>query len=207
MRPSYQTIIGATPVPINGAWVPLSYNVLSFNAMIAGLMWPSTAAMTWLLQYTLDDPVFERPIRNASQAGTTITVSDLGGTANNSTQYGPGGLYSHGMSVGDSVILKGLGSNMDGTYDIASIVDPFTYTVTSDLTQTATASAGARVTPLRVWVHPLLTAVTTARTFAPITISQPPTVCPTIVMGVRPRISAWTSGNLDFTVLHAGMGT
>jgi hypothetical protein len=182
----------------------LSYNVLSFNATIAGISWGG--AVTWDLQFTLDDIIFERPVRNASQAGTTITVNDLGGTATNSTQYGPGGLYGHGMAVGDCVILKGFGSNMDGTYDIASVPNALSYTVTSDVTQTATAAAGSRVTPLRVWLHPLVQGVTAPRTYTPICISEPPNICPTIVMAVRPRISAAT-GNLDFTVLHAGMGT
>ena len=96
---------------------------------------------------------------------------------------------------------------MDGTYDIATVPNNTSYTVTSALTQSAIAAVGARVTPLRVWVHPLLDAVTGARISAPIGISQPPTISPVIVMAVRPRITVWTAGNLDFTVLHAGMGT
>lgn len=206
MRPSYQTVLGAAGVPIYGAWVPLSYNVENFNAQIAGLVWPGGSTLTWSLQYTLDDPVYERTV-SATQSGTTITVTDQGGTAPNSVWYGPGAAYGHGMSVGDCVILKGLGSNMDGTYDIATAANNTTYTVTSAVSQTATAAVGARVTPLRIWIHPLFSAVTGARTGGPIGISQPPTVSPVIVMAVRPAITAWTSGNLDFTVLHAGMGT
>jgi hypothetical protein len=196
--------MGTGAPPIYGAWVPLSYNVLSFNATIAGIAWGGS--VTWDLQFTLDDIIFERPVKGASQAGTTITVTDLGGTATNSTQYGPGGMYGHGMAAGDCVILKGFGSNMDGTYDIASVPSNNSYTVTSDISQTAAAAAGARVTPLRVWLHPTLQGITTPRTYGPICISLPPDICPTIVMAIRPRISAAT-GNLDFTVLHAGMGT
>jgi hypothetical protein len=182
----------------------LSYNVLSFNALCAGIAWGG--AVTWELQYTLDDVVFERPVRSATQTATTITINDLGGPAPNTTLTGPGGMYGHGMAVGDCVILKGFGSGMDGTYDIASVTDNYTYTVTSTVSQSASAASGARVTPLRVWLHPLLAGITTARTFAPICISEPPTVCPTIVMAVRPHLTAG-AGNLDFTVLHAGMGT
>lgn len=206
MRPSYQTVLGAAAVPVYGAWVPLSYNVLCFSAQIAGMMWPAGAAMTWDLQYTLDDPVYERVVR-AAQAGTTITVTDQGGTAPNSVWYGPGSAYGHGMSVGDCVILKGLGSNMDGTYDIVSAPNNTTYTVTSTLSQTAVAASGARVTPLRVWIHPTLTGMTGPRDTRPIGLGQAPDVSPVIVMAVRPKVTAWTSGNLDFAVLHAGMGT
>jgi hypothetical protein len=136
--------------------------------------------------------VFERPIAGATQAGTTITVTDPGGTMLNSTQMGPGGAAGHGLAVGDCAILKGCGSGMDGTYDVASVTSNTVYTVTSAISQTAVANAVARVTPLRVWLHPQLQAITGARVFSPICISLQPSICPTIVMAVRPVITVWT---------------
>lgn len=214
MRPSLQTIVGGAGVPINGVWVPLSYNALAFNAIISGIAHGATTTFTWSAQYTLDDPEFERPI-SASQTTTVITVTDPGGWALGASILGPGGNTGHGLSVGDSVILKGLGSGMDGTYDVASVPSATTYTVTSLVSQSATGAVGARVTPLRVFVHPGLngiTAGTTARAMAAIGMGQPDNsatatqVAPVIAMAVRPRMTAWTAGNLDFIVLQ-GIGS
>ena len=208
MRPSYQTIIGSASVPVYGTWVPLSYNVLNFNACVSGIQWGAAGTnFTWEAQYTMDDPVFERPLRSASQSGTTITIVDVGGHEQNSSQTGPGGMYGHGLSAGDCVILKGLGSGMDGTYDVAAVTDNTTYTVTSSTSRTATAMSGARVTPLRVAPLPDMTTMRGARMYTQLGAGIPPAINPSIVTAVRPYISAWTSGNLDFIVLHAGMGT
>jgi hypothetical protein len=165
--------------------------------------------MSWLLQYTFDDPVFERLLRTVSQTGNVISVGDFGGTGMRDAWNGPGGAFGHGLAVGDSVALKGCGAGIDGIYDVATTPSNTSYTVVSPISQNVVVppSSGARVTPLRVWVHPLAGAVTAPRFFTTIGIGQPPTVSPTIVTGVRARITSWTSGNLDFAVLHAGMGT
>jgi hypothetical protein len=218
VRPSLQTLAGGAGVPITGAWVPLSYNALAFNAVAVGLAWGSGGTtLTWSAQITFDDFVFERLI-TASQTTTTITVTDPGGYATPTTlaaYYGPGGNLGHGLAIGDSVTLKGCGSGMDGTYAVATVPSNTSYTVTSLISQSATAAAGARVTPLRVMTHPGLngiTAGTTARVFANIGAGQPDNsatataVSPSIITGIRPTITAWTSGNLDFLVLQ-GVGS
>ena len=72
-------------------------------------------------------------------------------------------LPTHGLKVGDSLIVGGAGAPLDGTYAVASVTDAntVTYTVANS---GATANAdGAWCVPVRVFPHSTVAAQTTSQ--------------------------------------------
>lgn len=164
----------------NSAWIPLNRLQVPFGVALGGM--PSSgASLTWKVQHTFDrlDSDAERLI-TISRAGTVATVTDAG----------------HKLSVGDSIIVAGSRSSvLDGTNDIASVVDANTYTYTV-ANSGATASAnGTRVKSLRVFDHATLVGQT-AR--ADGNYAFPVSAC-------RLVVTTYSSGNVTLDVLQ-GMG-
>jgi len=153
------------------AWIPLNRYATSI-AVALGLMFSSNKNLTAAVQYTLD-PLVDQPC-NISRTTTTATVT----------------LTNHGLSVGDSVVVSGGGSPLDGTYAVASVTNQnvFTYTVVDS---GATSAIDAKIKPLRVMTHPVLSGIT-ANTDS--NFSVPPTAC-------RLAVTSYTAGYVDLDVV------
>lgn len=138
MRP-----IRVGPLSANGnsVWIPVNRLQPQFKVSVFGL--PSSGAvLTWKVQHTPDDLSVdaERQV-SIARAGTVATVTDT----------------AHGLSVGDSIIVMGSGStNLDGTYDVATVVDANSYTYTVANTGATASASGTRAKYLRVFDHATL---------------------------------------------------
>jgi hypothetical protein len=184
VRPIYESLaaVGSTP------WVPINRLQWGFGAAVAVTL-SSGASLTYTVQHTFD-PVDDSQARNvaASQTTTVITVTgDIGFT---------GGGNTHGLSVGDDVILFGTqATNMDGEYPVASFVSATSYTLTSLVSQSATGSSNTRAKSYRVWLNALgAQTVKTSTNYA------------FPVAAVRLNISVYTSGVATMAVLQ-GVGS
>jgi hypothetical protein len=176
-------------------WVPIAYNENWFGATIACI--PSEDSnLIYAVQLTFDyDNADYRKLYSPvsiSRSGTTATV----------TWAGPQGL-GHGLTTGDSVIIKGSGSTVldspgaafgpgDLGWQVASTPSnkTFTYVVTNS---GATADTGATtIAPMRVFNHATLVNQTSRQAD---TINYP-------ARAVRLYISSYTAGYCDMTVLQ-----
>ncbi len=136
------------------AWVP--HDVYQTPPAISLICTPSSGAnLTYSVQGTGDD-VSPNAVRYVgwSQTANTITVTDVGPPARGGT---------HGLSVGDFVLLlngpDGVGPGGQGVaYSVATVVDAQHYTLTS--ANSKTAQGEAQAVTARVFVNPLINAVT-----------------------------------------------
>lgn len=168
MRPVRVRLAAAGRSP----WIPINRYATSISIAL-GLMFSSNKNLTAAVEYTLDP--LERQDCNITRSTTTATLV----------------LTNHGLSVGDSVVVSETQStSLDGTYAVASVVDQntITYTVANS---GATVAIGAKVVPLRVMTHPVLTGIT-ANTDS--NFSAPPTAC-------RLAVTAYTAGYVDLDVI------
>lgn len=138
----------------------------------------STANLTYDVELTLDANSQERhQIISIARVTTTATVT----------------LVDHGLAVGDNVTVFNTGeSNLDGSHDVATVVDDdsFTYTVAD----TGAASAEGKLISFRVIKHPTLQGDTTAEAG----VQDSP------VTAIRLNITAYTAGSATLTVLQQG---
>ncbi len=184
MRPIRETVSAVG----NSQWVPINYLQRAIQIGLAVVPWSTATGLTCVVQETLDD-ISASNIVTIARVTTTATVTDTG----------PLGL-GHGLSTGDSVIIKGSGStNLDsplaanGNGDLGVTVTvtsatQYTYTVANSGPTAATAKA----TQLRVATVTGFTAVST-RTVG--NIGFP-------VTAVRLAVSALTAGAVDLLVLQ-----
>jgi hypothetical protein len=99
------------------------------------------ASLTFALDAIFDDASNGMAhLVQVSQAATVITVKDAGPPLG--SYFGPS--KGHGLNVGDAVFLDDYGSTNlavygQGIYDVATVVDAFTYTLTSAVTTTIAA--------------------------------------------------------------------
>lgn len=139
-------------------WLPHDYYAEPFNVSL-GVYFGFGLNATLAVQFAIDDlsNAAERQV-SLSQTTTTITVKDPG-------IPGPGmpaGGWGHGLATGDYCnILSGSGGVI-GEYPTVTVVDAFTYTVTSSVSRTLAREIGSVITA-RVQTHPVLTGLT-ART-------------------------------------------
>lgn len=132
MRPIRQRITGLTAKDY--PWIQMDYIQSTFNAALAAIPDVLSAGGTTAYQgqYTLDDQSAKRPVSVTQTASTTATIVDP----------------LHGMAVGDSVTLAGTGSgagsgaSIDGQYDVVSVIDVNTYTITTLVNQTSSFNNG-----------------------------------------------------------------
>lgn len=117
----------SSPIPVDYRSVPMGIGLVGIPS--------SNANLTWGVQHTLDDagPEGVQPV-TYTQAATTITVTDLRSI---------GGTTGHGLSVADSVYLRGIAGTPDGPYQVATVTSQTIYTVTSLVNQAAAGGATA----------------------------------------------------------------
>jgi hypothetical protein len=173
MRPQQTSLAAAG----NSPWLNCNWLQNSFGVSLAGIP-TSGANLTWKVQHTFD--LFSQTARpvTISRTTTVATVTDT----------------DHRLSVGDSIVVVNSGStNLDGTYDIATVIDANSYTYT--VANSGIASASAQLKSFRVFDHATLVAKT-AR--ADGNYAFPPE-------GYRLVITAYVSGKCDL-IAHQGLG-
>lgn len=160
-------------------WTLLDKQQAPFNVGL-GAMITSGASLTYSVQYTYDDPGANPRRVLVSRAAAVATVIDP----------------DHRLSVGDNIVVIGTGSVvLDGSFDVATIVDANTYTYTvANSGPTADVNAST-VVSMRVYSLTALAAQTT-RKDANLTIP---------VMAVRLNVSVYASGKVDLDILQ-GLG-
>lgn len=170
MRPVRQRLSAAGVAP----WIPLN-RYSSTIAIALGVIFSTNKNLTAEVQY-VTDPLVSQPC-SISRSTTTATLT----------------LTNHGLAVGDSVVVTGWDTLLDGVYAVGGVTNEnvITFTV-ADVG--ATGSAGARVIPLRVQVHPTLTALTAD---AVGNFAYPPTAC-------RLAVTSYTAGYVDLDVVSGG---
>ena len=173
MRPATVRVSSATFSP----WIPLNRMSSAFGVAI-GVKLPATGSLTYSVQHTFDD-IYERTQAfSISRTTTTATVTKT----------------THGLSVGDWLLVTGAGAPLDGEYLVASVTDAdtFTYTV---LNSGVTASPGtAWMQTARVFPHEDLAAKTASDDG---NYAFPPRAC-------RLRVTTYSSGFADMTVIAGG---
>ena len=173
-------------------WVQLDYLQNGF-AVGLGFSVSSGATLTASVQHTFDDiQQNDHPV-SATQSGNTITVVDTGFSQ---IWSNTNSLNSHCLSVGDWVYLTGSQANMDGQYSVASIVSATSYTLTSTVSQTATAGPGLQAATARVYNHATMSAITSRLDG---NYAFPP-------CAVRLLVTAYTSGIASLAI-RQGMGS
>jgi hypothetical protein len=139
-------------------WIRHDYYQSPFCVSL-GVFFDEALAATLSVQYALDDSSEggTRPVA-VSQSTTVITVTDYGKQV--ITGLNPSALATlgHGLAVGDWVSLFGTGLGIDGEYDVASVTDAHTYTLTSAVSQSGNAQA--QVKSARVLLHDSLVGIT-----------------------------------------------
>lgn len=187
------------PVDVNlkaigfSPWVPLDYLQNGFSVGL-GFSVSAGASLTAQVEHTFDDLLQNNHPVQITQATTVITVVDTGFTQQFSGADSAGG---HNLSVGDSVQIEGsrvLG--MDGLFSVVTVPNNTSYTLTSLVSQSATADSGVQAASARV--HPHATLINLVAR-ADGNYAFPP-------MAVRLRLSAYASG-IASLMIRQGMGS
>lgn len=167
------TVSSATRSP----WVPLDTALNPFNVSL-GCVCSSNINATYSVEYSHDYPLLAVPC-GLSRSTTTATLT----------------LTNHGLTTSDSIIVEGTGSsNLDGTFQVASVPDQNTVTYTVSDTG-ITTSLSARVAVMRVFTHSTI-AGKTANSDGNIAFP---------VSAVRLRITSYTAGYVTMLVSQAGV--
>lgn len=174
MRP-VSVVLGAAG---NSPWIPINYLQVPNNIGFAVTL-SSGASLTYTVQHTFDDVSIDAlRLVSISRTTTTATVTDP----------------DHGLSVGDSIMIRDTGSsNLDGTYSVASVVDANTYTYT--VANTGATAATGKVKSFRVFNHEDVASKTDRQDG---NYAFP-------VRAIRLNISTYASGKATLTILQ-GMG-
>jgi hypothetical protein len=165
----------------------------AFGIGLCVIPWSTAAGITYSVQHTFDGIDFandSRPVA-ISRAGTVATVTDLG----------PKGL-GHGLSTGDSLIIRGSGSTNldtlvyspgpgDASVDI-TVTSNTQYTYPVANTGPAADGGYARALTNRVFPHAVLVAQT-ARADGNYAFN---------IRACRLKLTAYTGGAVDFLVLQ-----
>jgi hypothetical protein len=176
-------------------WVPIDYLESWFGTTL-GIIPSEDGNLTYSVQFTMDFAILEAPSSSApvsiARAGTVATVTDAG----------PLGI-GHGLTTGDSVIIKASGSSMldspqavfgqgDLGWQVASTPSPTTYTYTVANSGPAADVGITKTSRLRIFTHATLAAQTTRQNGS---LNYP-------VRAVRLYVSAYTAGFVDMIVLQ-----
>lgn len=177
----------------NSQWLPVDYMAVAFGIGVAVLPWSTASGLTYTVQHTFDSvsfPSASRPVAIA-RAGAVATVTDTG----------PLGL-GHGLSTGDSVIIKGSGSASldtnpvilgqgDASVDV-TVTSNTTYTYACTNSGPAADNGYAKALTNRVLPHAVLVAQSTRQDG---NYAFP-------VLGIRLKVTALAAGAVDFEVLQ-----
>jgi hypothetical protein len=130
----------------NSAWAPVNYLQKPFLVSL-GASITSGASLTYKVQHTFDNPQLPRGVLSLVRSGTVVTVNDV----------------DHRLSVGDSLNVMNTGdANLDGSnLEVATVVDAdnYTYNVSNTGILVPAAPWNVRLVSLRVYDHPLMTAL------------------------------------------------
>jgi len=139
-------------------WIRHDYYQSPFCVAL-GVFFDEALAATLEVQYALDDSSEggTRPV-SISQTTTVITVTDYGKQVITGLNPSTLATSGHGLTAGDWVSLFGTGLGINGEYDVASVTNANVYTLTSTISQTA--SAQALVKSARVLPHDSLVGIT-----------------------------------------------
>jgi len=159
---------GYAPTILHDTWQTPNNITLA----LSGANGSGAVSGTCTVLYTVDDlsDAAARFVASITQSTNTITVTGDNGWpgpggftgTGNISQAGNGDAGAHNLVVGDMVILEATGAKMDGIYTVTTVVSATSYTLTSMLSQTATASQSARVTSARMYTHSVLAAINLA---------------------------------------------
>jgi hypothetical protein len=174
MRPGKlkATAAGATK------WFPVDYRQNAFNISLAAIV-SSGANLTYKVENTYDDPYVTVPFY-ATRSTTTATAT----------------VVSHDATAGDTIMVYGAGTPLDGRYLVASVVDADTFTYTVVNSGVIVSSPGAKVNITRAFDHP--TIVTKTGNFAGVDTSP--------VRAVRLNVTSFTSGEVVLTIIQGNPG-
>lgn len=164
----------------NSPWFPLDYWQKPFLVSVAGII-SSGAVLTYTVQHTYDNPQDVRPVTSITRAGTVATVVDP----------------LHRLSVGDSLNVMNTGDpNLDGVYDVATVVDQnsYTYNVANTGILVPVTPWNVRLLSLRVFPsgNAALVGASTRKEGSYI---QP-------VQAVRLIVPTYTSGQVDLEIIQ-----
>jgi hypothetical protein len=160
-------------------WVPINRNQSSFHVALAVIL-SSGAVLTYTVEYSLDNPNDPSNLTQAFILARTTTSLNVNWVA-------------HGRSVGDWVKLWGNGGGqLDGEYQVATVVDANNFTVTVANSGPTAGSGTGWIQSMRVYAHSTLTnlGVSASGDFG------------TPVIATRLRVSAYTTGTVDFEVVQ-----
>lgn len=162
----------------SSVWCPLDSRSSPFEVGL-GFVPASGATLTAKVQHTFDSPYRTHAV-SVSRSGVTATVVDTGLDG-----------LGHGLSVGDSVFIEKSGSStLDGTFDVASVIDANTYTYTVANSGPTTDQGQTDAIGFRVFDHATMAGMTT-RTDGNYSFS---------VSAIRLNVTAYTSGRADLWV-------
>jgi hypothetical protein len=194
MRPVKVTMNAAGYSP----WVPIDY-IESWFGVGLGVVLSEDGSLTYSVQFTMDDPrIDNNDLTSLVSISRTTTVATV-------TDAGPFGL-GHGLTTGDSVLIKGSGSpNLDSKsasigaslgdvgYNVASTpsTTTFTYTVANSGAAASVAN-NTYIARLRIFTHATLAAQTTRQNGS---LNYP-------VKAVRLYVSAYSAGFAELLILQ-----
>ena len=183
----------------NSQWVPVSSRESWFGIGLAVVL-SSGASLTYTVQFTMDYPFIPAdgdmiwPNASITRSGTTATVVDSGNNG-----------LGHGLSVNDSVIIKGTGAtNLDspgpaaglGVGDVgvtvASVVSSTSWTYTVANSGPTADTGNTKIARLRVFNHATLVGLTARNNGS---LNYP-------VQAVRLNVTGYSSGFADLIVLQ-----
>lgn len=122
-------------------WIVVNELALAFGIGLAVAI-SSGATITYTVEHTFDETGPDGKIPcSISRTGTAATLT----------------LANHMLSVGDSIQIDNAGdANLNGRYDVASVVDANNVTYTVSNTGATADTGNATVVPLRVYPHSVL---------------------------------------------------
>jgi hypothetical protein len=176
-------------------WIPIDYVESWFGVGLAVVL-SEDGNLTYSVQFTLDETRLDQNVVNSrvtiSRTTTVATVTDAGPL-----------LIGHGLTTGDSVIIKGSGStnldsagplygNGDVGFNVASTPSTTTFTYAVASSGASADTGNAYIVRLRVFTHATLAAQTTRQNGS---LNYP-------VKAVRLYVSAYTAGYADLLVLQ-----
>ncbi len=158
-------------------WIPINRMSNSFGIGF-GCTIESGATLTYSVQHTFDDLYAEYTDFTVARVTTTATVTQA----------------NHGLKAGDWVYIKNAGAPFDGFFEVVSITDVNNFTYTVENSGPLTASLLASLQKARVFDH---TDIDDETGNTDGNYQFPP-------RAIRIRVSAWTDGFVDLTVIAAG---
>lgn len=173
---SISTTVGSAAA---SSWIPCNLHASTFQIGL-GVTLTSTVNLTYSVQHSFDNPDANLPCY-ITRSTTTATLT----------------LVDHGLTTSDSIIVKGAGAPLDGTYAVASVssADVITYTVSNS--GVTISGSQATVAPMRTFNHSILASKTTA---ADGNYAFP-------VAAIRLNVSSYTSGKATLTFIQSGVSS